>query len=269
MADADTRLPVRALATDVTVEVANASGTTINPAEEFAQGSTTSGQKGPLSQAAVNTAAPTYVDGTTAPLTMDANGNLRVLTTPATGDQNINIDKYGGVSTTLGQKASAASIPVVIANDQSTVPVNETQVGGNAIAVGAGTTSSGTQRVVLPTDQSAIPVNPVDTQVELPQYNTAAAVAANASSTHSYTPGSTVSLDGFDASSSGQCKWEFQYGTTGSETTKVVKFTSKGQLEVSFRFPHPIQITAAMTVKLIRTNMDNQALDVYSTIMVH
>ncbi|CAK0741503.1 hypothetical protein CCP1ISM_130010 [Azospirillaceae bacterium] len=36
--------------------------------------------------------------------------------------------------------------------------INEAQVGGNTIAVGAGITTSGVQRVVLPTDQSAIPV---------------------------------------------------------------------------------------------------------------
>jgi hypothetical protein len=234
MADADTRLPVRALATDVTVEVANSTGTTINPAEEFAQGSTTSGQNGPLIQGAVTTAAPTYTTGQTSPLSLDPNGNLRVVTTSG-AEQNVNVNEYGGVATTLGQKVSASSIPVVLASDQSPVPVT---------------------------------INENATQ-ELPQYNTAAAVAANASSTQSYTPGSTVNLDGVDVSSSGQAKWEIQYGITGSETTKAVMFTSKGDLTQHWRLPNPVQILTTMTVKIIRTNMDNQPLDLYSTILVH
>lgn len=42
------------------------------------QGSTTSGQKGHLAQAAVTTAAPTYTTAQTAPLSLDTAGNLRV-----------------------------------------------------------------------------------------------------------------------------------------------------------------------------------------------
>src|SRR5262249_1999123 len=129
---------------------------------------------------------------------------------------------------TLGQKTMANSTPVVIASDQSAIPVT---------VAGSGNTES-------------------------PQYNTAAAVAAAASSTQSYTPGSTVSLDGVDASASGQMKVEIQYGTTGSETTKAVFFTSKGNLQVQWRLPNPVSITSAMTVKVIRTNMDNQSMDV-------
>ena len=58
MADNDSQLPVRGLASEFTVSVSNAAFTTINPAEDYAQGSTTSGQNGILNQAAVTTAAP-------------------------------------------------------------------------------------------------------------------------------------------------------------------------------------------------------------------
>lgn len=40
------------------------------------------------------------------------------------GDLNVNIAEYGGVATTLGQKASASSVPVVIASDQSAIPIS-------------------------------------------------------------------------------------------------------------------------------------------------
>lgn len=46
--------------------------------DEVTQGSTTSGQSGPLVQAAVTSAAPTYTTGTTAPLSLTTNGSLRV-----------------------------------------------------------------------------------------------------------------------------------------------------------------------------------------------
>ena len=107
----------------------------------------------------------------------------------------------GNIDTKLpaqGQATMAASLPVVLASNQSALPVtdnagsltvdtpqlpaalvggrldvnvgagsitvagtsavNVAQVGGSATAAGAGLTTAGTQRVVLPTDQSAIPV---------------------------------------------------------------------------------------------------------------
>lgn len=45
------------------------------------------------------------------------------------GTPNVNISKYGGTSTTLGQKADTASIPVVIASDQSAVAVTPSLFG--------------------------------------------------------------------------------------------------------------------------------------------
>lgn len=50
-------------------------------ASSVAQGSTTSGQTGPLAQCAVTTAAPTYTTAQTSPLSCDTTGNLRVLGT--------------------------------------------------------------------------------------------------------------------------------------------------------------------------------------------
>lgn len=50
------------------------------------------------------------------------------LNVPGTGltsgsGANVNVAQYGGVATSLGQKAMAASMPVVIASDQSAIPV--------------------------------------------------------------------------------------------------------------------------------------------------
>lgn len=79
------------------------------PNLEQAQGSTTSGQVGPLIQAAVTTAAPVYTTAKTSPLSQDTAGNLRVLD--------------ARLPTALGQTTMSASLPVNIASDQTKVPV--------------------------------------------------------------------------------------------------------------------------------------------------
>jgi len=55
--------------------------------------------------------------------------SLRVtgtITATPTGTQDVNVTQYGSTATTLGQKAMTASQPVVIASDQSAVPVSGT-----------------------------------------------------------------------------------------------------------------------------------------------
>jgi hypothetical protein len=131
-ADFDAQLPVRSTALEFTTEVANAAGTTINPAEDYAQGSTTSGENGVLDQGAVTTAAPTYISGTTNPLSLDTSGNLRV-TFAGSSEQNVNLNQVGGAAIALGQTTMSASIPVTIASNQSTLNINEAQINGVAL----------------------------------------------------------------------------------------------------------------------------------------
>ena len=148
MADFDAQQPVRAIATQFTTEVANAAGTTINPAEDYAQGSTTSGQNGVLLQGAVTTSAPSYTTGTTNPLSMDINGNLRV-TFAASSETNVNLNQVGGTAIALGQTTMSASLPVAIASNQSTLNTSDladgttgSTVPSTAILAGADVVSS-------------------------------------------------------------------------------------------------------------------------------
>lgn len=81
---------------------------------------------------------------------------------------NVNLIQVGGSSISLGQKTMANSIPVVIASDQSALPISVTpsgtqdvnliKVGGTSLTLGQ-TTMSASIPVVLPSDQSAIPVS--------------------------------------------------------------------------------------------------------------
>jgi hypothetical protein len=105
MADFDAQLPVRALAINFTTEVANAAGTTINPAEDYAQGSTSSGENNVLVAGATTTAPPTYVTATTNPLSLDTAGNLRVVTT--TGS-TVAVSNFPADSDALAQGSSTS-----------------------------------------------------------------------------------------------------------------------------------------------------------------
>jgi hypothetical protein len=247
MADFDAQQPVRTTATEFTTEVANASGTTINPAEDYAQGSTTSGQNGVLDQTATTTAAPTYTTGTTNPLSTTTAGALRVdgsaVTQPVSGTVtanqgtanatpwNENITEWGGTATTLGQKTSSASVPVVIASDQSAIPV---------------TFSTGTSILTYFTDAS---------------------VASGSTVTHSIA--GPITLDHIHAAGSGELKMNVATGTTGSETDKWVGFTSASNQNCEFDMEQDLTIPTGSSVKVTLKNRDTAAQDLYLTFETH
>lgn len=91
-----------------------------------------SGSAGGSNPSVGPTGAPAPVDATEIGF-IDSSGNLQGVSAtnplPITiesevGTLNTNIAQYGGVATSLGQKVSASSVPVVIASDQSTLPIS-------------------------------------------------------------------------------------------------------------------------------------------------
>lgn len=78
-----------------------------------------------------------------------------IATSEAAITENVNLTQVGGVAVSLGQKAMAASLPVVIASDQSALPTNLTQVAGVPIAQGHGLAATAI-RVELPTDGTGV-----------------------------------------------------------------------------------------------------------------
>lgn len=108
-----------------------------------AQASTTAGEIGPLVQGAATTAAPTYTASTTNPLSLTLAGALRVdgsaVTQPIsatalplpTGASTSALQTTGNTSLASidtkfpaqGQATMAASVPVVIASNQTAIPV--------------------------------------------------------------------------------------------------------------------------------------------------
>jgi outer membrane biosynthesis protein TonB len=149
----------------------------------------------------------------------------------------------------------------------SVVDSNLKQLNGVAPSVNTGNADAGTQRVVLATNQPTVAVS-FSTSYKAPRidHNTVASIGAGASSTHNFTPSANFRLEDVYASSSGQMKVEIKVGPTGSEVTKAVLFTSKGHLSEKWSVTQPVQVTTADSVKVVRTNLDNQSMDVYSSI---
>lgn len=247
MADFDSQLPIRSLAVNNCTEIADSTGATINPAEEFAQGSTTAGQKGVLTQGAVTTAAPAYTSGNTDPLSLTPAGALRV-------DGSASTQPVSGTVT-----ANAGT---------GTFATNVAQIAGTTTDVNTGNASAGTIRVVVATNQPAIPVS-LTSAIAQKTYFQTATKASNAVDTHTVSPAATEYFDGFTATGSGQIKAELKIGTTGGETTRGVWFSSKGHLDLQVQWPYPITIPNTDSVKLLVTNTDNQSQDVYSTVLTH
>jgi hypothetical protein len=110
-----------------------------------AQGSTTSGEKGPLVQGAVSNAQPAYVDGQTFPLSMDTLGHLRIQGAGITGaGAPATAIEMGFVSSGNLVAASAANpLPISITTSSITLSENLTQIGGASVS----TVASGVLKV--------------------------------------------------------------------------------------------------------------------------
>lgn len=106
---------------------------------------------------------------------------------------------------------------------------------------------------------------------EVNDYSTASALAAAATSNHDYTVTAlkTLLLTQIEASGSGKMKIEVQIETgvaTGVFNTRFVQFNSTSEPNMHIELTSPIAVAAGVRVRVIRTNRDNQAQDVYSTI---
>jgi hypothetical protein len=161
---------------------------------------------------------------------------IRALT--STDVVTANIKDSAGASITVGQKAMAASLPVTIASDQTPIPV----------IMSAGVFGT-----------------------EVNDYNTAAAVAANASSNHDYsiTALKTLKIEKIWASASGKIKIEAQVSSNGTLfTTKFVGFNSTSNPNIDIDLSNMLlsDTGAGSKIRIIRTNLDKSAQDVYSTI---
>jgi hypothetical protein len=176
-----------------------------------------------------------------------------------------NLSQVGGQAISLGQKTGISSVPVVIASDQSDIPVNLHDGSGNAI------TSTGGSLNVNVTSSAAS--NP------FVKYNTTASLAAGSTATHEVMPAMyPFYVSGSWGAASGKIKDEIWVNTAGltmassvrsGGTQYLVGFNSTATPNVDKTFQDEIVVTTGNSVYSLITNDDLQAMDVYSTINGH
>lgn len=116
-------------------------------------------------------------------------------------------------------------------------------------------------------------VHNVDTVIsgeEIHDYDTASAVASDATDNHEYTVVGTFLLKSVIISGSGNIKAEIQTGPTASVATVAVVFLNGRQgdtQQVNFDPAVEVPVTGTGIVRIIRTNRQGAATDLYSTII--
>lgn len=240
-------------------------------------------------------------DGDYVPMSVDADGNLRV--TSAAG-ANVKLD-----DSAFAIGTDSVSVSGYLADETTPDSVDEGDVGAARmtldrkqlfVLVDATTDSqrlaidvSGQAQVDVAehglTNANALPVskdnnansetNPIWVQetdsevsgVEVHDYDTASAIASDATDNHDYTvTGTTFLLKSVIVSGSGNIKAEIQSGPIASLVTKAVVFLNGRQGDTKqaiFDPPVEVPVTGTGTVRVIRTNRQGAATDLYSTII--
>lgn len=170
-ANAGTNLNTSALALDTSVN-----------GVLLAQGSTTSGEKGPLVQGAVTTSAPSYTTAQTSPLSLDTSGNLRVNVAAASS-----LTVSGSVTANAGTNLNTSLLALETGGNLATLAggitsskyqTNVAQLAGTTTDTNSGNKSAGTLRVVLATDQPQLTNSLLVSQATAANLNCTATLAS-------------------------------------------------------------------------------------------
>ena len=117
--------------------------------------------------------------------------------------------------------------------------------------------------VVLTEIEGGAPIN---------NFNTTPSIAGGATSDHLYTSPAltTTTVRSIYATASGKMKIEIVIDLDGAgigvAATAYVAFNSTATPNIQINFPQAIVLPAGATLRIIRTNRDNQSMDVYSTV---
>lgn len=125
------------------------------------------------------------------------------------------------------------------------------------------------------TAANPLPVTMVDSEgTEVNDHNKSVAVAPGGSVNHDYTVTAlkTLKLQQIECASSGKMKVEVAVETapaSGTFNNKWVQFSSTANPNCSLHIKELISQAAGAKIRVIKTNLDNQAQDLYSTISGH
>ena len=106
-----------------------------------------------------------------------------------------------------------------------------------------------------------LPVEFFESITEAFDHNKGTAIAANASSTHTYAAPANFKLYEAHASGSGKMKAELKINSV----TVAVGFNSTANPNIVFKFEKGLN-ASSVNIEMVRTNLDNQAQDLYSTV---
>lgn len=241
----------------------------------------------------------TYDDGDAVPLLLDANGRLETNTSISGLPSNVDDSAF-----TIGTDEVSPS--GYLADETSPDSVDEGDIGlarmtldrkqlmvladattdANRLAIDG---SGNAQVDLAAVSVTAVPVsadssansetNPIFVQVvsgalsgiEVIDYDTATSLAIDTNSNHDYTvtAASTLKVQCCFGSASGAQKIEIQSGPVASLATAAVQFTSMANPNwlVDFKGLLEVPDTSTGTLRIIRRNRDEGAMDVYSTMI--
>lgn len=227
-------------------------------------------------------------DGTDT-LAINADGSLNAVVTATDLDiRNLVFatDKVdvSGSTVALDAGTLAALESITVQNGAGAAAVN-IQDGGNSITVDANNLDirdlthvsdsvkigDGTDFLAINADGSINVVPQEDAGTEVVNYNTASAVAGAATSNHDYAVTNGGRLYQVYASASGKLKAEVQIETgsaTNTFNTVIVGFNSTATPNIDMSLAKYATIPTGARVRVIRTNNDNQAQNLYSTIVL-
>jgi len=180
---------------------------------------------------------------------LNANANLQVGNADVANGNPVPVSDAGG------------SITV----DASDLDIRNLNLTDDAVKVSANATANSVTNPIF--------VQMVSTGIlgnEIHNYDTTADVASDTGDNHDYTvTGTTFLLKSVIFAASGGLKVEVRTGPVASLATKAVAFISKegGFGQLFFDPPIEVPATSTGTIRVVRTNRQGQAQDVYSTII--
>lgn len=223
------------------------------------------------------------VDGTTPSqrATVDTDGNVHIEVhgnDPTAADKVLRLSELGSASVDGVYHATNNTDPSnagVIAHTRGATPADADQI-KRVTAISNSTVhaldiSLHDAAGAAFSDSNPLPVYvAADPGTEVQNYSTAV-VAAAGTSNHSYSvPTGTFELLKVWAAASGKMKIEVQWSTDGSAfTTLAVGFnsTANPNIDLLLSAPYNLAGSATSSIRVIRTNADNQSQSLYSTVI--
>lgn len=211
-------------------------------------------------------------------LSVNADGSINITDNGGSltiddGGGSITVD--GSVSITGNVTVDQGTSPWVVGDGGSSLTVDAVDLDIRDLSAAQDSVKSqladGSGNYYSPSNPIPVTISANNSGDEINDYNTASAIAGGASNNHDYTVtvAKTLLLTQIEASASGKAKIEVQIETgvaTNTFVTKFVQFNSTSSPNMQIELKSPISVAAGVRVRVIRTNRDNQAQDLYSTI---